>query len=467
MVEPMTFARYRAALRAPQVARILFTSLIARASQGMSGLSIVLLVARHQGYGRAGLVTGLYVLVVGAVNPLLARAVDRVGPRPVLLPCAAVYAAAMSAFAVVPSSAYPAMVGAAAVAGATVPPVVATVRGIWPRLLDESVVASIYALEATAQELIFIVGPALVAIIAGLAGPRTAVVVTGLLTFSGTVALLTVPAMRARPERSERVRHRMLRTTRLPVYVALGAALCLGFNMCDIAVVAFVGGRHSSVAAGVVLAMWSLGSFIGGLWFGASRRPVDEKVVAAAILAIAASMAAASLAPGRVGLAAILCLGGMTVAPGLGRLYTRVSAVAPDGGSTEAFAWMGVGLMVGASVGASLGGVSVDAIGPRATFLLASAAPAASALVLLRSVLRGRSGSTVRRAPAPRLRRWLAVPAADAVTPGGPTGPGGDAHQPGQEQPADEVDTGRDAPVDDDLVVAVLGQHPVERLGEP
>jgi MFS family permease len=91
----MPLRRYRAVLRQPGVARVMFTSLVARAPNGMSGLAILLLVARHHGYGRAGLVTGCYVAAAGATNPLLSRVVDRVGARFVLVGTAFAYGAAM------------------------------------------------------------------------------------------------------------------------------------------------------------------------------------------------------------------------------------------------------------------------------------------------------------------------------------------------------------------------------------
>jgi predicted MFS family arabinose efflux permease len=43
----------------------------------------------------------------------------------------------------------------------------------------------------------------------------------------------------------------------------------------------------------------------------------------------------------------------------------------PSGAETEAFGWLSVGFQAGAALGASLGGVSVDAVGSRAAFAVA------------------------------------------------------------------------------------------------
>src|SRR4051794_26913628 len=179
----VVLARYRAVLRTPGVGRLLATSLLARMPNGMSVLAILLLVTRENGYARAGLVTGAYVAASGLSNLLLSRAVDRVGPRPVLLTTAAAYATAMTGLALVPANAYVAELVLAIVAGAFSPPVVSVIRGLWPKILEPGVAQVVYGLEATAQELIFITGPALVALVAGTAGAPAAVILTAAFAF--------------------------------------------------------------------------------------------------------------------------------------------------------------------------------------------------------------------------------------------------------------------------------------------
>src|SRR3954468_6396301 len=131
----MALARYRMALRTPGVGRLLGTSLVARMPNGMSSLAILLLVTRDHGYGRAGLVTGIYVAAAGCSNLLLARAADRVGARRVLIPAALGYSAGMFALAALPARSFTATLVVAALAGLCSPPVVSVVRGLWPRML--------------------------------------------------------------------------------------------------------------------------------------------------------------------------------------------------------------------------------------------------------------------------------------------------------------------------------------------
>jgi len=234
------------------------------------------------------------------------------------------------------------------------------------------------------QEIVFIAGPALVALIAAAAGAPAAVIATGACGLAGTMAFVASPALRDVPRAATERRRRLLRGVGLPAYMLAGLALVLAFNMAEIAVVAFVSGRRATAASGGVLAAWSLGSFVGGLWFGAGSARVDDRGVLRGLLAVSVGMAIAAAAPGPIGLALLLFAGGMAIAPALARLYSRVGAVAPEGASTEAFSWIAVGLLAGASVGAVAGGVCVQAIGARETLLLSAAAPALVALVLLR-----------------------------------------------------------------------------------
>src|SRR4051794_16741238 len=177
----MAFSRYRVALRTPGVARVLATSLVARLPNGMSSLAIVLVVSQDQGYGRAGAAVGLSVVMTCISNPLMARFAVSLGPRAVLLVASVAYAGFLSALAVVPSTSYAAQLACCAGAGLTVPPVIAVVRGLWPRLSPPEEVQALYGLEATMQELTYIVGPTLVAVLAATAGPDTAGGAAGLL----------------------------------------------------------------------------------------------------------------------------------------------------------------------------------------------------------------------------------------------------------------------------------------------
>ncbi|MDQ1686012.1 MAG: hypothetical protein QOC82_2749 [Frankiaceae bacterium] len=377
----MAFSRYREVLRAPGILRLVVLTLIARAPNGMSSLGILLLVSPRHGYGHAGLVVGTYVAVVGLCAPLSTRLCGRLGLRRVLPAMAAGYCAAMVGLAVVSDGPFAGLLACAVAAGVAQPPIVALVRGLWPRLFPPEQVPVLYGLEATAQELVFVFGPALVALIAAVAGARVAVVTTGVIALVGTAGLAASPLV-TNPPASPGGRRRVL-TRRLAVLVALGLTCTVGFNMVDIGVIAFMSGRHAGAASGVALSLWAVGSMVGGLFFGAARRTADSRGVALSVVAVAIGIALLAAAPGRVGLVVILFAGGAAIAPAFARLYGLVAADVPESATAEAFAWLGVGFLAGASLGAAVGGFTVEVFGPRATFLFAAALPAAFAVAMV------------------------------------------------------------------------------------
>jgi predicted MFS family arabinose efflux permease len=339
----------------------------------MSSLAILLLLSRHLGYGRAGLATGVSVASASISNVLLARAVDRVGPRRVIAPAAIGYAALATLLAILRHGPYGAQLAVCAGIGLVTPPITSVSRGTWLRLLGGERAQVVYGLEATAQELVFIAGPAVVALIAGLSGPAVAVVASGGLGLAGALAYVSAPPFRVAPTRTARASRNVLLGTGLVWYSIVAVCLSTGFTMVEIATVDFVSGRTASGTSGVVLAVWSVGSLLGGIRFGAAKARVTDRVLAIAIAIAATGLAAAALSPDTVGLGAILFVGGASVAPAMARLYSRVGAVAPEGASTEAFGWLAVGFLIGSSAGAALGGGAVDAIGARSTFVVAGA----------------------------------------------------------------------------------------------
>jgi MFS family permease len=363
--------QYREVLSQPHIARLMLTAMAARLPQGMTGLAVLLLLTPRFGYGKAGIATGLSVAVSGVSNIVLARAIDRFGARAVLLPSSVLYLVGACLLAAFLDSRYAVQLVLCSVIGFASAPISSVSRGLWPELLGVDRAQVLYGLEATAQELVFIVGPAGVALVAGLANAKVALVLSGVLGLVGVIGFVTAPVF-GHGVRAERgPRRRGLWRSRVGAYAVVGVCLTVGFSMTEIATVAFVGGQHATTASGVVLAVWSAGSMVGGLVFGAGARSVTDRTLAISVVIAGAGLGLPVVAPDRVGLGVILFVSGAAIAPSLARLYTRMGTVAPAGAATEAFGWLSVGFQAGSALGAALGGVAIDEIGARWTFLLA------------------------------------------------------------------------------------------------
>jgi predicted MFS family arabinose efflux permease len=130
----------------------------------------------------------------------------------------------------------------------------------------------------------------------------------------------------------------------------------------------------SKGATGPLLAIWGLGSMLGGL-LAARAAPADA---ARWIVLLLAALGIGDLALVPVsalsGLAPLLLVAGAAIAPLLGIAYSVVERVTPGGGQTEAFAWLTTAIGVGIAGGSALAGALVDAGGPGAGFAAAAAA---------------------------------------------------------------------------------------------
>jgi MFS family permease len=374
-------ARYRAVIRAPGVGWLLGTSLVARLPVAMVSLAIILRVAHASGsYARAGSVTGAYVIGTGLIGPLLGRMADRVGRRPVLLGAAAVNTAGLVTMALVPVRQFGLLLGIAAVTGASLPPVGPAVRSLWGPLVAEDIQASLYAMDATLQEVTFMVGPTLVALIASFASASAALVCCGAIGLFGTVAVAGHSATaHQRRDRSRAPARTPIGSSTLLSLVLISIMFLASIVIVEISVVAFAGRHHAADQAGLLLAVWSAGSMAGGVLFGARTAGGGARLLAPLMLGGAGGFLLLAAAPGVGVLYGLMFVAGVAIAPGFSCIYGIVGAVTPATSSIESFSWVASGIQVGAAIGAAVGGFLVQLVGPRLAFVCAGGCGLATA----------------------------------------------------------------------------------------
>jgi MFS family permease len=377
---------YLDVLRTPSVTRLLSSAVVGRMPTGMAGLAIVLLVRGAGGsYAAAGLVAGAYSAALAVTSPLLGRLVDRVGQTRVLAGCAAASTLGFVALAAAGRGASPlVLAGLAALAGASIPPVGACMRALWSDLLgDDDRLQAAFAVESTVQELIFVVGPPLVALLAAVFSPAAAVLGTAALLLAGVGLFAATPASRAwRPTRRAADWAGALRSPGIRAVLATIVLLAGAFGTVEVTVVAGAEQLGSRTLAGPLLALWALGSLTGGLVFGsrASDRGPERRMVGLLGLVVA-GIALLAAATGVVQLAAGMILAGLGIAPAIACLYLLVDRLAPTGTVTEAFTWVTTAFATGFAGGNALGGSLVHRVGTDRAFLVAAAGVAAAALL--------------------------------------------------------------------------------------
>jgi len=154
----MSTSTYRQLLRTPSVPWLLATSVVGRSNQGMTGLALLLLVTQRSTYAVAGAVSASYLVGGCLAGPVLSRLADAHGRRRVLAVTSVLFALAMGALALAPAR--PGLLGGfALLSGLCTPPMTASIRAVLPALVPASQRRSVFALESTVQELIFVLGP--------------------------------------------------------------------------------------------------------------------------------------------------------------------------------------------------------------------------------------------------------------------------------------------------------------------
>ncbi len=381
--------RYRALLRVPYARPLFLWALLARMPMGMVPLALILLVREEGGsYGAAGAVVGTHFVATAVGAPVAGRLIDRRGHAHVLRPRAVVYPALLLvlcglALVDAPIVAF----GACGVAaGALTPPIGASLRSLWPRLLaDPSLRAAAYALEASLQEVYFVVGPLLVAIVAGLASPVAALALAAAAAGVGTTAFVsTRPVQTAGPSDAQ-VRGFLGALASPGVRTILLIVLCLGlgFGGVEVGIPAFAEEHGARELAGIPLACYAAGSLVGGLVAGARATGGMRRQLWLASVALVVGLTLPLFATSLPALAILMFAAGLPIAPLVMAAYGLVDKVARPGTAAEAFAWITTAIGCGFAVGSSVGGALIDAHGVRASFALGCAGAALAAVLAL------------------------------------------------------------------------------------
>jgi MFS transporter len=380
----------RTVLSTPGVARVFLASMVGRIPAGALGLLLILRVRElGGGYADGGLVAGALSLGMGTAAPLVGRVVDARGQTRVLAATATVCGSALGALALVPAgTALGALLALGAIAGAAHPPLGACLRALWPALLPDAARRhAAFALESTALEISYILGPL---VLVGALATQSAALALGasvVLIGAGTIAYAAAPASRGwRPVAG--VRRGLVGALASPgIRVLLFAQASVGFSFgaIEVAVVAFAEDAGARGAIGPLLAAWGVASMAGGalaIRRGAAADPVRR--LAALMAALAAGDALLLVAAGPVSLGVLLFVAGLAIAPVFAILYDLAGQVARPGTVTEAFTWLATGLSIGLAAGSAAAGAIAAESGARTGFAAAAAAAGLAAAIAAR-----------------------------------------------------------------------------------
>jgi MFS family permease len=363
--------RYLELWRLPSARLLIAMGIFGRLPAGVAPLALLLLVVGHTGsYTLGGAAVGVYGVATAVVAPLLGRFADRRGFTPVLVLTGLGYPLAVSGLvAVVVTDAPRALIFPAAIAaGGLLPLLTSSLRAIWTditdRVGDDGVRQTAFALDAIAMEVVWIFGPVLVAGVVVVASPAFALVGAAVAGLIGSLAIAaSKPSRRWRPRPmpvGTRRRNPLRARGMAPVLVA-SFALLFGTGSLEAAIPAFSAGHGVPAISGVLLAVWGVGSALGGLWFGSRRfRESPLGQYRWALLACAVGMTPLAFLGNAWLIGVVLFVGGSAIAPAITMQNSLVADLAPTGSLTEAFTWLTTVTFTAVAGGTAVGGVLVD-----------------------------------------------------------------------------------------------------------
>ena len=381
---------YARVLRVPRMRALLVSTVLARMPIGINSLAVVLFLRAETGsFATAGAAAGGLALGAGLGAPVNARLVDRLGTR-VLIALAFVHAALLGAIVATGRLDAPAvaLVAVSLLAGAALPPTSSVMRSLYPRLLghDPALVTTGYALDSVVTELIFVAGPAIVAVLVATVSPAAALSISGLCVVAGNVLFLRVvpPGTGRRAEHAARGVLGALASPGLRTIVLAMVPVGMAFGALEVALPAFADDQGHRPLAGVLIMLWSVGSAAGGLIYGARHWGASlERVHLQVALLFPLTVAPVALAGSVWAMAVLVIPAGLCIAPLLATRNELAGRVAPAGTATEAYTWPLTATVAGVAVGAAIAGALADGAGWRAAVLVAACTSALGATVAL------------------------------------------------------------------------------------
>lgn len=375
--------RYRRVLAVPALRRAVILGFLVRMPVFAGGVVITLHVVSHLGrsYGAAGLVASAATIAIAVSGPWRGRLLDRMGLRRVVAPSIVVAAVCWS---VAPFVGYWWLLGLASLAGLFVIPSFAIIRQAILAAVPEDDRRTAISLDSSFVELSFMIGPAVGVWAASTwETPWVLLVIELLGVLAGVLLWVVNPVLKEDAAADGSAPAAVPRSAWFrPGFAVLclgAAATTLVLGGTDIGVVAALRDLGSATSIGLVLAVWGLGSLLGGLVYGGLHRSVPAFWLLAALAVTTAPLA---LARGPVTLAVLAFVAGLFCAPTITATVDQVSRLVPAAARGEAMGWHGSSMTAGMALGAPAAGFAIDRAGWGAGFVAVGAVGALVAVVL-------------------------------------------------------------------------------------
>ncbi len=415
-MSPLASYRRLLSLAGPFYVAVAF---VGRLPLAMSQMGTLLLVAGTTGsYAAGGGAAGAMAVANAIGAPVAGAVADRSGQRPVVLVQSLAGGAGLLLLVALATggAATPVVIAAAALAGLAMPQIGPLARVRWrpmtrhqgahqPRLMQTA-----FSYEGAADEASFVLGPALVGVVAVLVDPAAAVILAAivLLGFGTAFALHHTAAL------THAHRHVGPVTGRLVTgafVVLMGLQLLMGtvFGSVQTGTTALTTAAGQPGLAGIIHSALGVGSVIAGLAVaGLPDRfgmPLRVLVAATGLAVLSTPLLLTETVPGLFGVVLVL---GFVIAPYMISVFVLGERAVPAGRVGAAMTLLASVTGVGYALGSAVAGRVADVAGYHGAFTVTVVAAVSAAVLagtaqpLLRR-LGGRSGAPEERVPAPTI----------------------------------------------------------------
>ncbi|CAM3743374.1 MFS transporter [Nocardiopsis rhodophaea] len=370
-------------------APLLLASFLARLPVSMSLIGTLTLVTTQvDSVAAGGVVSGALALGEAVGGPIISRFADRHGQRPVVLLTSLLDAALFVVLVAAVFAGAPVwlLAALAALAGLSMPQIGPLARSRWIALAKrrdhdrERSIAAALSVEGVLDETGFVIGPAVVGLLAVLADPAVSVLGAAVLigVFGSVFAVhpTALPGAPVSPGEDGLMRPGLL-VLILPMF-------CQGlfFGGAATGVTAYTQGMGHADLSGLMYAVMGVSSATAGLlmasvpaWVALTTR---LRVAATGLGLLSLPL---FLAPGPVALAAAMFLMGCAIGPHVVTIFGLAERAAPSARLGQAMTLIVSSLILGQALGSVVAGHAAEQFGFHGAFLIATGAAFTAALV--------------------------------------------------------------------------------------
>lgn len=352
---------YGEVLKTPGVASTLVAQLVARFPAGMYAIGLLLHIEqKFDAYTAAGVVLAAMSVGQAVATPFTTRLMSRLGTRRLLTIAMLISSSSMFGIALLDAPLWVYIV-LGATTGLAMPPIGPTARTMYPRMLSQRQLPSLFSFDAILQEIIFILGPVAVTFLV------TSVNSTVALTFGASVQLLgslwfvllpRVGNLRIPPTNTRM--GSVLKKKPVLLVTVVGFLVVGSLSGTEAGIVAVYG--HDGPQAGWILAIGAIGSICGGLMFGS--RTITKRSLAIRCSILVVGFTAAPFVMTFWGLAAAMFVASIGCAPALAAISAIIAGSVKFADTPESYGWVNSGMLTGIALCSAIAGVCIDLVGP-------------------------------------------------------------------------------------------------------